>query len=324
MSKFDGHYGFQRMFQEGKMTLGFHIPLEAYEWEAPTMERQVELVQAAEDYGFTGIWLRDVILQDPAFGDPATGQIYDMMIYLTYLAAQTKKIAFGTSSIVLPLRHPLRVAKETATIENLFPQRLMMGISSGDRRADFHGLNVPHEQRAELFRDGYDYLQKVMAEDFPKINSPYGMIDGANLVPKSTAPIPTFITGYSQQTMDWFAQNGDGWIYYPRDPFNQAHAIQEWRELVQKYHPGVFKPFIQPLHLDLAENPDESVTPIRLGYRVGRKMLLELLAMYQEVGVNHLFFALFPSKRPIDEVIDELGQEVLPYFPAHIDSPERV
>ncbi|WP_188068134.1 hypothetical protein [Brevibacillus brevis] len=36
MSKFDGHYGFQRMFQEGKMTLGFHIPLEAYEWEAAT------------------------------------------------------------------------------------------------------------------------------------------------------------------------------------------------------------------------------------------------------------------------------------------------
>lgn len=62
MSKFDGHYGFQRMFQEGKMTLGFHIPLEAYEWEAPTMERQVELVQAAEDYGFTGIWLRDAHL----------------------------------------------------------------------------------------------------------------------------------------------------------------------------------------------------------------------------------------------------------------------
>lgn len=91
------------------------------------MEGQVELVQAAEDYGFTGIWLRDVILHDPAFGDPATGQIYDMLIYLTYLAAQTKKIAFGTSSIVLPLRHPLRVAKGTKRTSEL--KRAMPSIT---------------------------------------------------------------------------------------------------------------------------------------------------------------------------------------------------
>lgn len=322
MRTFERHYGYQRMFKEGKMTLGLHLPLEAFERNQPTMERQVELVQAAENHGFTGIWLRDVLLQDPAFGDPATGQIYDMMIYLTYLATQTKKIAFGTSSIVLPLRHPLRVAKEAATIENLFPQRLMMGISSGDRRADFSGLGVPHEKSAELFKEGYEFLQKVIEEHFPKIHFPIGTIDGANLVPKLTAPIPTFITGFSKQTMDWFAQNGDGWIYYPQDPYSQAQVIQQWRDLVEQYQPGVFKPFIQPLHLDLSENPNESATPIRLGYRVGRNILLELLALYQDVGVNHLFFALFPSKRPIDDVIQELGQEVLKYFPAHIDGEE--
>lgn len=35
-----------------------------------------------------------------------------MMIYLTYLASKTEKIAFGTSATVLSLRHPLRVAKK--------------------------------------------------------------------------------------------------------------------------------------------------------------------------------------------------------------------
>ncbi len=68
---------------------------------------------------------------------PATGQIYDMMIYLTYLASKTEKIAFGTSATVLSLRHPLRVAKEIATLDQLFPERIMLGVSSGDRRADF-------------------------------------------------------------------------------------------------------------------------------------------------------------------------------------------
>lgn len=72
-----------------------------------------------------------------------------MLIYLTYLASHTKEIALGTAAVVLSLRHPLRVAKEIATIDQLFPERLIMGVSSGDRRADFDGLNVNHEERGK-------------------------------------------------------------------------------------------------------------------------------------------------------------------------------
>lgn len=56
------------------------------------MEKQVELSQLAENYGFTSLWFPDVIVEDPSFGDPAVGQIYDMLIYLTYLAAKQKKL----------------------------------------------------------------------------------------------------------------------------------------------------------------------------------------------------------------------------------------
>ena len=72
------------------------------------------------------------------------------------------------------------------------------------------------------------------------------------------------------------------------------------------------------MHLDLAEDPNEMPTPIRLGFRAGRNTLIELLSIYKEIGVNHLFFALFDSKRPAEEVIHELGEEVLPYFPSHM------
>ncbi len=107
-------------------------------------------------------------------------------------------------------------------------------------------------------------------------------------------------------------------MYYPRHPHFQAEAITQWRKLVDIYHPGVFKPFTQPMHLDLAEDPNEMPTPIRLGFRAGRNALIELLSIYKEIGVNHLFFALFDSKRPAEEVIHELGEEVLPHFPSHM------
>ena len=304
------------MFAKDQLTLGIHIPIENYQFHAPTMEKQVELVQKAEQYGFTGAWVRDVLLEDPQFGDPATGQIYDMMIYLTYLASQTKQIAFGTSATVLSLRHPARVAKEIATLDQLFSERIMLGVSSGDRRADFKALGVNHETRGERFREAFVYLEDMLYTNFPSIQSKLGEVHGANLVPKPTKRIPTFITGFSQQTMEWFAQHGDGWMYYPRSPVQQAAAISQWRELGETYQPGVFKPFIQPMHLDLSEDPNEPPTPIRLGYRTGRNALIELLDLYHNIGVNHLFLALFDGKRPANDVLDELGEEVLPHFPA--------
>nr|WP_141434524.1 LLM class oxidoreductase [Bacillus sp. 03113] len=318
MSIFSNHKAYNRMYQEGEMTLGLHIPLENYQFSTPTLDKQVELSQLAEKYGFTSLWFRDVILDDPNFGDPAVGQIYDMMIYLTYLASQTKEIALGTSAIVLPLRHPLRVAKEISTIDQLFPERVIMGVSSGDRRADFQALGISHAQRGQRFVEAYDYLQDVLYQEYPSIHSMMGMIDEANLVPKPTKRIPTMITGYCQQTMEWFAEHGDGWIYYPRSPHLQEESIKHWRDLVAQYHPGVFKPFSQPMHLDLAEDPNEMVTPIRLGFRAGRNVLIEILNIYKEIGVNHLFFALFDSHRPADEVIHELGEEVVPHFPANV------
>ncbi|MED3550654.1 LLM class oxidoreductase [Cytobacillus praedii] len=316
MSIFSNHYGYSRMYKEGELTLGLHIPLENYQFETPTMKKQVELSQLAESYGFTGLWLRDVVLDDPSFGDPAIGQIYDMLIYLTYLASQTKEIALGTAAVVLSLRHPLRVAKEIATIDQLFPERLIMGVSSGDRRADFDGLNIKHEERGKRFVESFNFLNQVLYEEYPSIESSLGLIQGSNLVPKPHKRIPTMITGYAQQTMEWFAEHGDGWIYYPRTPHLQAKAIENWRQLVKEYHPGVFKPFSQPMHLDLSEDPNEMPAPIRLGFRIGRNRLIELLNIYKEIGVNHLFFALFDSRRPAEEVIQELGEEVLPHFPA--------
>lgn len=322
MNEFKNHKSFNRMYKENELTLGLHIPLENYRFEVPTMKKQVELSLLAENYGFSSLWFRDVLLQDPSFGDPATGQIYDMFIYLTYLASQTTEIALGTAATVLSLRHPLRVAKEVATIENLFPERLIMGISSGDRKSDFLGLNISHETRGERFVNSFNYLNKALYEEFPKVSSSLGSIAEANLVPKPTKRIPTMITGYSQQNMEWFAEHGDGWMYYPRSPHLQKEVLEQWRELVEKYHPGKFKPFSQPLHLDLSENPNEAPRPIRLGFRTGRKALIDLLEIYKEIGVNHLFFALFDSERPAEDVIHELGEEVLPYFPAHAEKSE--
>jgi len=312
---FNDHKSYQRMYREGELTLGLHVPLENFKMQTPTLDKQVELAQKADQYGFTALWLRDVLLKDPYFLDPAVGQIYDMLIYGTHLLSQTKEIALGTSALVLPLRHPLRSAKEVATIDALFPERLILGVSSGDRQADFHGLGIDHPSRGAQFKEALRVMEQALYEEYPKITSEYGDVDSATLVPRPKKRIPTMITGFAQQDMNWIARNGDGWMYYPQGPIEQGSAIDHWRDASQAAGTTEFRPFSMPMHLDLAADPDEMPTPIRLGFRIGRNRLIELLQLYRDLGVNHLFFALFDGERPAEEVIDELGTYVLPHFP---------
>ncbi|KQX55277.1 LLM class oxidoreductase [Paenibacillus sp. Root444D2] len=312
MNPFDNHKGYNRIYKEGELTLGLFVPIENFRTQTPTMENQVELAQKAENYGFSALWFRDVLLEDPSFGDPAVGQIFDMMVYLTYIATQTKKIGLGTAAAVLPLRHPLRVAKEIASIDRLFTDRLIFGVSSGDRGSDFMGLNISDVGRGEAFVEAFHFIKRVLYEEYPP-----DLLFGSNLVPKPTKRIPTLITGQSQQSLEWNAEHGDGWIYYPRSPFEQKNSINVWRELVEIHQPGVFKPFTQPMYLDLAEDPNEPPRPITKGYRIGSKHLVELLNLYKTVGVNHLMFFLYYGQRPANEVVQELGEEVLPDFPPH-------
>jgi luciferase-type oxidoreductase len=310
------HRGFNRLYQKGKMTLGFIIPT-ARMSKTPIMENQLELARKIEDYGFAALWLRDVTIQNLNIDD--NGQMYDVWIYLTYLAAHTEYIALGTASVVLPLRHPVRVVKEAASIDHLFPERLIMGVASGDREKDFTALGISKQESSPLFKKNYVFLERLLNEDRPTIHSSLGVIDGTDMrmIPKPVSSIPTMVTGFSNQSMEWIAEHGDGWIQYPRNIDQQAKLINEYRALSEVHAPGVFKPFTQTLFIDLSENPDTLPVPIPLGFHVGRNHLVEILHQFQAIGVNHLVFVLYFSRRPPEEVIQELGEFVLPHFPTH-------
>lgn len=107
-----------------------------------------------------------------------------------------------------------------------------------------------------------------------------------------------------------------GWLaLLPRHPQLKAQVIKEWRSLTEQFAPGVFKPYAQSLYIDLVDNPNGAATPIHLGYRLGRNRLIELLQHLRVIGVNHVGLNLKYGERPAAEVLEEVGQEVLPYEP---------
>jgi luciferase-type oxidoreductase len=307
--------GFRRMFEPQRLTLGLFFAIESYEGDVPTMAGQVELARAAEAGGFAALWVRDVPLRDPTFGD--VGQVYDPWVWLGLVTGQTTEIALATGAIVLPLRHPIDIAKAAASVDNLSDGRLVLGVASGDRPLEFPAYGKDFEQRGAVFAESLSFVRQLLEHTFPRIRSPLGVLQGADLLPKPRyGRIPVGVTGHSQQSVDWIAANADAWIMYPRPPEQQAQVVAAWRAAIERQAAGSFKPFAQSLYIDLAESPNTPPRPIHLGYRLGRDALLELLGTLTDIGVHHVIFNLKYGRRPAGEVVDQLVREVVPAFPS--------
>ena len=306
--------GYNKVFQPERLSVGVVVPIENYELgPVPTMKDHLEGVQLVEQLGFKALWIRDVPFNVPSFGD--AGQTFDPFTYLGFLAGQTSDIALGVASIALPLHHPVHVAKSAATIDQLSDGRLIFGVASGDRPDEYPAMGIDFEKRGELFRESFEYIRKAQ-ESFPELETAhYGSLKGhIDILPKASGhKIPLMITGGSRQSLEWNAENGDGWMSYPRDLYNQYNSIRQWRELVAKYH-DFDKPFMQPLYLILDKDDDLKPIPIQLGFKIGTNYLVDYLQKAQDIGVNHVALNLRFNSRNTQETLEQLSEKVLPEF----------
>ena len=303
---------YSRTFIPRRLTLGLVVPIEHYpDGPVPSLVRHVERVELAERLGFRAVWLRDVPFNVPSFAD--AGQIHDPFVYLGLLAGRTQTIALGVASVILPLRHPAHVAKAAASVESLSQGRLLLGIASGDRPEEYPATAVPFDDRGARFRDAYRYIRR-MAQTQPTFDSPYGSPRGVDMLPKPAASrLPLLITGSSQQSPDWIASNGDGWMTYPRNVPLQARIVAEVRARARAAD-APLKPVMQPLYLDLDDDPDAGPTPIHLGFRSGTNTLRAHLDALQTHGMNHVALNLRFNRADIESTLERLAETVLPHF----------
>ena len=304
---------YNAVFQPERLSIGLVVPLEAYaDSAAPTLERHIERAQLAERLGFSALWLRDVPFNVPSFGD--AGQVYDPFVYLGALAVATHEIALGVASIVLPLRHPAHVAKAAASADVLSGGRLLLGVASGDRPEEYPALNMTFPDRGARFRDSMGYMRAVTG-DTPIYTGSHGTLPGGiDMLPKPTGGhVPTLITGGSQQSPDWLAQNGDGWMTYPRDIPSQARVVAEYRHRIAQAG-GQNKPVMQSLYVDLLDDPNAVPRPIHLGFSSGMAFLRSYLQQVQSLGINHVALNLRFNRADVETTLNRLADDLLPGF----------
>src|SRR3954463_11766861 len=98
------------------MRLGIHLPPVGRKAGPDSIRRAA--VQA-EELGFADVWTSEHIILPDGAPYPPSPLFYDPVLSLPWAAACTSRVGLGTSVLILPMRHPLPLAKELATLQNL-------------------------------------------------------------------------------------------------------------------------------------------------------------------------------------------------------------
>lgn len=319
MRQVDQHPAMRRVFGAQGLTVGLILPLETHpNGPRPTMRDHLEMARRADALGFASLWLRDVPFYDPLYGDVA--QVFEPMVYLATLAAATRHIALGTAGLVLPLREPKMLAKQATSIDQLSGGRLLTGLSSGDRPAEYPLFGIDFETRGDRFRDAFEVFRAVAEESFPTFESArFGRAAATHdLVPKpSFGALPTLAIGRAQQTTSWLAAHMDGLIVPAPATGDFDALVSDWRSHVaEQCGEDAPKPIGVAGFLDLAADRSHPFRRIRGGFRTGVEALAELLQQAAQAGISHIALNPKISRRPYAEVMEELAERLLPVVPA--------
>ena len=143
------------------MQLGMHLP-QAGSQATPTLIKRH--AQRAEALGLSDVWVSEHIIV-PRAQFPRSPLFYDPILTLTWVAAVTERVRLGTSVIVLPMRHPLPLAKELSTLQNLSGGRLIVGVGVGWLEPEFTALGVPFNERGRIMDRNLEILRRLWTEE---------------------------------------------------------------------------------------------------------------------------------------------------------------
>jgi len=211
------------------MRVGIHLPHIGRK-SGPGAIRRAAI--QAEELGFADAWTSEHIIIPKGAPYPPSAIFYDPVLTLTWAAAFTKRIGLGTSVLVLPMRHPLPLAKELATLQNLSEGRLILGAGVGWMEAEFAALGVPFRERGRRMDEGIAMMRAVWGEDPVTFRAHHipAVIEEMRMLPQPVTPIPIWIGGSSEAALARAIRLADGWHGSRLSPEQAMPIVRRLRE----------------------------------------------------------------------------------------------
>ena len=284
-----------------------------------------ELVAVGDKHGYDSIWLSDRIVSDRFSLEP--------MIALSMVAAWSPKMKFGTSVLALPLRNPVVLAKQIATLDFLSEGRMLPFVGLGQEEPEeYEACGVSKEQRGPRTEEAICLMRRLWEEDNVTHEGRFFTCHDVTVTPKPAfkpSP-PVWIGGRSEAAARRAGRVGDGWFVSSATPeeIRQGRDIvfSTARELgreVEEDHIGIILGYYISPKVEESEaltynfvtrhRPDAHFTEFSAVGPVEK--IVESIHGYIEAGAcKFVVRPLCPAEQTLEQ-LEVLGSEVLPRFP---------
>lgn len=188
----------------------------------------------AEELGYDSLWATDHLLHESLFYrvpwlEPLTA--------LTYAAAVTERVALGTSILIMPVRHPVVLAKQIAALQAVSGDRFVLGAGTGWDAREFAAVGMRKQDRGVRTDECLEIVTDLLAgRSVSRVDGHYPMAD-VRVGPTPPHPLRVWVAGGRQLADQKSPERpvmapavlerigrADGWIARPTSPPEQIQA----------------------------------------------------------------------------------------------------
>jgi probable F420-dependent oxidoreductase len=269
-------------------------------------EQLAPVAQRAEGLGFESVWVAEHLVfpteirsrypyaaEGVAPINPAT-PLLDPLLALMQVAARTERIRLGTNVYILPLRHPISVARMVTTLDVLSRGRVSFGVGLGWLEEEFTAVGVDFATRAGRTREAIRALRALWTEETPSFAGRYVAFPPVRFEPKPVQRPhpPILVGGESEAALRRAAALGDGWYGVGHTPESAAARVGRLRALLAEYGRAAL-----PFDLTVSHG--------------GGDLTADDVRRYQDAGITRVVSLPWRRAREAEEGLGRLADRVL-------------
>ncbi|MFN8532561.1 MAG: LLM class flavin-dependent oxidoreductase [Dehalococcoidia bacterium] len=283
-------------------------------------------IDQCEREGIDSIWISDRVTGPQNSLEPITT--------FAAIAGRTHRMKFGPSVLVLPLRQPVVLAKEVATVDFLSNGRMLLAIGVGlDDEREWQACGVPKAERGARTDEAVVLMRRLWTEERVTFQGRYFQTNDVALTPKPIQqPVPIWVGGHTEAALRRTGTLGDGWIpsFVTPEEFAEGLTIihryeqQAGRE-IEDDHFGTFILYhVAESRAKAVERVgDQLLRPARIKDNNLNKPYYALGTAADVRAAVERFLAVGATKfvmRPVGPVegiadqLEALGRDIIPHF----------
>ncbi|HKG89494.1 MAG TPA: TIGR03619 family F420-dependent LLM class oxidoreductase [Nitrososphaeraceae archaeon] len=304
------------------MKVGVSLPQAG---QQATRENVIQMAKNAESEGFDSLWVFERLLWpiNPQTPYPATPDgslpiefqiMLDPLETLTYVAANTNKIALGTSVIDMLFHNPVVLARRLATLDVLSGGRSIAGFGIGWSKDEYQASNIPFQNRGKRADEFIQVLKRIWTDDVVEFKGEYYNILASKIGPKPLQKphLPIYLGGFSPNTFSRIVNyDTNGWMAVVGGPLEYIEGtIKSIKDIANKSNkdPNKFK-VILLTYLKVALDSSRSTTTNegqRFPFTGTVDQIGNDIKRVKQMDIDHIVlgYNFIPMGKDVDKMID--------------------